>query len=97
MMHSRGFSDPKIKVRVHSGISKEHQKKLLEEYIMRRYRDGHRRRNIRPPATTVQALRAAQPKDRPRAWLLPEYHQKCPYGSFFREIYHFKCPGGRLL
>ena len=97
MMHSRGFSDSKIKVRVHSGISKEYRKKLLEEYIMRRYWDGHRRRNIRPPATTDQALRAARPKDRPRAWLLPEYRQKCPYGTFFREIYHSKCPGDRLL
>ena len=27
----------------------------------------HRRRNIRPPATTDQALRAARPKGRPRA------------------------------
>jgi len=38
----------------------------------------HRRRNIRPPATTDQALRAARPKGRPRAWLLPFYHPKCP-------------------
>jgi hypothetical protein len=30
------FSDLKTKVRVHSGISKEHRKKLLDEY-MRRY------------------------------------------------------------
>ena len=67
MMHSRDFSDLKTKVRVHRGIRKEHQKKLLEEYIMRRYRDGHRRRNKRPPATTVQALRAARLKGRPRA------------------------------
>ena len=28
----------------------------------------HRRRNIRPPATTDQALRAARPKGRPHAW-----------------------------
>ena len=33
---------------------------------------GHRRRNIRPPATTDQALRTARPKDRPRSWLLPK-------------------------
>lgn len=29
------FSDLKTKVRVHSGISKEHRKKLLDEYIKR--------------------------------------------------------------
>ena len=33
----------------------------------RRFVGSHRRRNIRPPATTDQALRAAQPKGRPRA------------------------------
>ena len=57
------FSD----LKAHSGISKEHRKKLLDEYIKRHYWDGHRRRNIRPPATTDQALRAARPKGRPRA------------------------------
>ena len=31
------FSDLKSKVRVHSGISKEHRKKLLDEYIKRHY------------------------------------------------------------
>ena len=31
------FSDLKTKVRVHSGISKEHRKKLLDEYIKRHY------------------------------------------------------------
>lgn len=31
------FSDLKTKVRVHSGISKEHRKKLLDEYIRRHY------------------------------------------------------------
>ena len=31
------FSDLKTKVRVHSGISKEDQKKLLDEYIKRDY------------------------------------------------------------
>ncbi len=31
------FSDLKTKVRVHSGISKEHRKKLLNEYIRRHY------------------------------------------------------------
>ena len=31
------FSDLKTKVRVHSGISKEHRKKLLDEYIKRNY------------------------------------------------------------
>ena len=31
------------------------------------FHEMHRRRNIRPPATTDQALRAARPKGRPRA------------------------------
>ena len=31
------FSDLKTKVRVHSGISREHRKKLLDEYIKRNY------------------------------------------------------------
>ena len=31
------FSDLKSKVRVHSGLSKDHRKKLLDEYIMRHY------------------------------------------------------------
>ena len=31
------FSDLKAKVRVHSGISREHRKKLLDEYIKRHY------------------------------------------------------------
>ena len=31
------FSDIKAKARVHSGIGKEHLKKLLDEYIMRHY------------------------------------------------------------
>lgn len=31
------FSDLKTKVRVHSGISREHRKKLLDEYIKRHY------------------------------------------------------------
>ena len=31
------FSDLKSKVRVHCGISNEHRKKLLDEYIKRRY------------------------------------------------------------
>ena len=31
------FSDLKTKVRVHSGINKEHRKKLLDEYIKRNY------------------------------------------------------------
>lgn len=31
------FSDLKSKVRVHRGISKEHRKKLLDEYIARHY------------------------------------------------------------
>ena len=31
------FSDLKSKVRVHSGLSKDHRKKLLDEYIMRQY------------------------------------------------------------
>ena len=34
------------------------------------FHEMHRRRNISPPATTDQALRAAQPKGRPRARLL---------------------------
>ena len=31
------FSDIKSKVRVHSGISKEHRKKLIDEYVSRHY------------------------------------------------------------
>ena len=31
------FSDLKTKVRVHSGISREHREKLLDEYIRRHY------------------------------------------------------------
>lgn len=31
------FSDLKSKVRIPSGISPEHRKKLLDEYIKRRY------------------------------------------------------------
>lgn len=31
------FSDIKSKVRVHSGISKEHRRKLIDEYLMRHY------------------------------------------------------------
>ena len=31
------------------------------------FHDMHHRRNILPPATTYQALRAARPKGRPRA------------------------------
>ena len=31
------------------------------------FHEMHRRRNILPPATTYQALRAARPKGRPRA------------------------------
>ena len=31
------FSDLKSKVRVHSGLSKDHRKKLLDGYIMRHY------------------------------------------------------------
>ena len=31
------FSDLKSKVRVHSGLSKDHRKKLLDKYIMRHY------------------------------------------------------------
>ena len=60
------FSDPKSN-RVHSGISKEHRKKLSDENIYGTTDLRHRRRNIRPPATTDQALRAVRPKDRPRA------------------------------
>ena len=42
----------------------------------------HRRRNIRIPASTDQALRAARLKGRPRAWLLPGHHPKYPHGTF---------------
>lgn len=31
------FSDIKTKLRVHSGISREHRKKLIDEYLMRHY------------------------------------------------------------
>jgi len=31
------FSDLKTKVRVHSGISRDHRRKLLDEYIKRNY------------------------------------------------------------
>ena len=37
---------------------------FIPEWI---FHEMHRRRNIRPPATTDQALRAARPKGRPRA------------------------------
>ena len=31
------FSDIKTRLRVHSGISKEHRKKLIDEYLYRHY------------------------------------------------------------
>ncbi len=31
------FSDIKAKVRVHSGLTREHRKKLIDEYLSRHY------------------------------------------------------------
>ena len=47
------------------------------------FREGHRRRNIRPPAATDRALRGGL---RERALLAPDccpcYHPKCPTSTF---------------
>ena len=72
------FSNLKSKVRVHSGISKEHRNKLIDEYIKRLYWNGHRHQNIRSPTATVQALRLALKNGSLRAWLLTGYPTFCP-------------------
>ena len=56
------------------------------------FREGHRRRNIRPPAATDRALRGAPGKGPPRARLLPVLSPEMSTLNFWHEIHHPKCP-----
>ena len=59
------------------------------------FHEMHRRRNISPPATTDQALRAAQPKGRPRARLLLKHILLHLIPSFIKDrdnaVWHCLC------
>ena len=63
---------------------------LFREYgVSRTPFFAHRRRNIRPPSAIDQALRAARPKGRPRAWLL---RQSSGYQSLAYQLHlKFEC------